>query len=222
VTPASSKPGSFLGPPVPRVQEHEFIPPWTVSPSESLVTSRPSDSPAGLDSPEVFSSLQRHPRASPLWSGPSRSHSGSALRLSQPLSGFLASSSSTALFRAATVPGCPPSELSPRRDRVPLSRPLAPPQLSTTVPGRAPARPFASCFPDFHAYAQLPGSPVDYGLPFRDPQLARFPFTLGPARYHPFPVASPTSELCSPCESVRSAPGEPGNEGRCSPGLSPS
>jgi len=48
---------------------------------------------------------------------------GSALGLSQPLSGFLATSSFAALFRAATVPGILPSELSPRRDRLPLSRP---------------------------------------------------------------------------------------------------
>ena len=46
---------------------------------------------------------------------------GSALRLSQPLSGFLANPSSAALFRAATVPGTLPSERSPRRDRLPLS-----------------------------------------------------------------------------------------------------
>ena len=136
----------------------------------------------------------------------SLSHSGSALRFSQPLSGFLASSSSTALFRAATVPGGPPSELSPRSDRVPLSRPLAPSQLSTSVPGCAPARPFASCFPDAHACTQLPGSPVDYGIPFHRPLglASRFPWV--PLGTHSFPVASPTSELCSPCESVRSAP----------------
>jgi len=48
---------------------------------------------------------------------------GSALRFSQPLSGFLADPSFAALFRAATVPGILPSESSPRKDRVPLSRP---------------------------------------------------------------------------------------------------
>jgi hypothetical protein len=49
-------------------------------------------------------------------------HSGSALRLSQPLSGFPADSSSTALFHTATVRGLSPSELSPHEDRVYLSR----------------------------------------------------------------------------------------------------
>jgi len=54
----------------------------------------------------------------------------SALRLSQPLSGFLASSNFVALFRAPTVHEVSPSESSPREDHVPLSRPLAPLPLS--------------------------------------------------------------------------------------------
>jgi hypothetical protein len=40
---------------------------------------------------------------------------------------------------------------------------------------RAVARwtsPFAGRFPDVHARARLPGSPIDYGLPFRVPRLA--------------------------------------------------
>jgi len=48
-----------------------------------------------------------------------------------------------ALFRATAVPGILPSELFPYKDRAPLSRPLAPLQLSTdvlkrVVPGRSP------------------------------------------------------------------------------------
>jgi len=64
-------------------------------------------------------------------------HSGSALRFSQPPSGFLASSNSTGLFRPATVPRLLPSESSPRRNRAPLSRPLAPSQFSTDTIERA-------------------------------------------------------------------------------------
>jgi len=69
-----------------------------------------------------------------------RLHIGSALRLSRPLSGFLADPSFVALFRATTVPGILPSELFPHEDRAPLSGPLAPLQLSTDVPGRAERR----------------------------------------------------------------------------------
>jgi hypothetical protein len=56
-----------------------------------------------------------------------------------PLSGFLnlsadlAGRSCVALFHATTVPGVLPSELFPHEDRAPLSRPLAPLQLSTGV-----------------------------------------------------------------------------------------
>jgi len=57
------------------------------------------------------------------------SRPGSARRLSQPLSGFLANPSFAALFHAATVPGILPSECSPRRDRAPLSRPLGSPAV---------------------------------------------------------------------------------------------
>jgi len=66
-----------------------------------------------------------------------QSHPGSALRFSQPLSGFLAHPSFAALFHAAAIPGIRPSELSPRRNRAPLSGSLAPLQSSTACLGRA-------------------------------------------------------------------------------------
>jgi hypothetical protein len=61
-------------------------------------------------------------RASPVVERVVRPRPGSALGLSQPLSGFLAGSSSTALFHAAAVPGLlSPSERSPRLEsRAPL------------------------------------------------------------------------------------------------------
>ena len=74
-------------------------------------------------------------RSSPVKSRPSQAHSGSALRFSQPLSGFLARSSFAALFRAATARTFP-SELVPHRNRVRLSASLAPLQLSTGVLSR--------------------------------------------------------------------------------------
>jgi hypothetical protein len=101
-----------------------------------------------------------------------RSRLGSALRLSQPLSGFLAHPSFVALFRATTVPGIPPSEFFPsQRSRTPLE---AAGSLAV-IHRRAVARwtsPFADRFPDFHAFTRSPGSSVDYGLPFRSPKLA--------------------------------------------------
>jgi hypothetical protein len=69
------------------------------------------------------------------------SHPGSAPRLSQPLSGLLASSSSTALFRAATVPGLPSfrSEPSPRkRSRTPLGAAYSPAVIHRRAETRPP------------------------------------------------------------------------------------
>jgi len=91
---------------------------------------------------------------------------GSALRLSQPLSGFLASSSFTALFRAATVRGVLPSEVSPRRNHVPLSGSLA----SAVIHRCARTHPFALYHRRFHRRpppkVRLPGFPDDYEVPF--------------------------------------------------------
>jgi hypothetical protein len=68
--------------------------------------------------------------------------------------------------------GSLPSELSPREDRLPLSGLPAPLQSSTSVLRRAARRRSPPGFPDSHARAQLPGSPRDYGLPFRGPKSA--------------------------------------------------
>ena len=62
---------------------------------------------------------------------------GSALRLSQPLSGFLAHPSCVALFRATTVPGIPPFRGFPSQEIAGPSRgSLAPLQSSTRVRSR--------------------------------------------------------------------------------------
>jgi hypothetical protein len=100
-----------------------------------------------------------------------RLHLGSALRFSQPLSGFLASQSYVALFRATTVPGILPSELFPHEDRDPLSRSLAPLQLSTDVLKCAVLRLVTPGFTNFHAFTRSPGFPDSYGLRFHGPKL---------------------------------------------------
>jgi hypothetical protein len=160
---------------------------------------------------------------SPVWGGPSCSHPGSAPRFSQPLSGFLANPSSTALFRAATVPGLPPSEPSPHRDRAPLSRPPASLQSSSSVPaGRAaggsspPVSPTPTPSP-----AQLPGSPEGPGLL----SASRSPLPGRPAP----PTAEPPRSAAFICFEaflplrVRSpGTGSPRRRGRCSPGFLPS
>jgi hypothetical protein len=71
-----------------------------------------------------------------------------------------------------------PSEPSPRRDRAPLSRPLASLQSSTRVQDRASRGLVTGGFTDARAHARWPGSPADYGLPFGAPKRAsRSPWT---------------------------------------------
>jgi len=81
-----------------------LILPWSQSLSEFLTTSRlsdPSAGPASLRFPV--------PTTTSRWVAPCgagcHAHPGSALRLSQPRSGFQASLCFAALFRAAAVPG---------------------------------------------------------------------------------------------------------------------
>jgi len=78
-------------------------------------------------------------------------HPGSALRFSQPHSGFLAGTNATGLFRPATVPRLSPSEVSPRKNRAPLSRPLAPLRSSTDFLRRTARWPYVRGFTDSHA-----------------------------------------------------------------------
>jgi hypothetical protein len=178
-------------------------------------TCRPEPPSLGFFCPSTASS--REPRRE--WIVPF--HPGSALRFSQPLSGFLASSSSTALFRAATVPGLPPAEPSPREDRAPLSGPLAPPRLSTGVRERTARDLVTSGFPDSRARARSRLVP---------------PLTMGflSASSRPLP-GHPGSRAAEPPDSasftrlgaflpsrIRSwRPGLPLATSRCSPGPSP-
>jgi len=119
--------------PFPFAVKQRFILPWRLSLLECSL-------PLGLPScrlafrlPEVLGPFNGIcASASPVWGGVSAS-------TPVPLSGFLnlsavsAGRSCVALFHATTVPGILPSELFPHKDRAPLSRPLAPLQLSTGV-----------------------------------------------------------------------------------------
>jgi hypothetical protein len=90
-----------------------------------------------------------------------------------PLSGFLADSSFAALFHAATVRGVLPAECSPHGNRVPLSRSLC---SQAVIHRRAETLLPGSCHRRFRRlprfWAQLPGSPADYGFPFHAPRCA--------------------------------------------------
>jgi hypothetical protein len=100
-----------------------------------------------------------------------RPHLGSALGLSQPLSGFLAVLSFAALFRAAAVPGILPSELSLRRDRAPLSRPLCSPAV---IYQRAEMHCLCALLPPVSSTPTLSRSCLNprggYELPFHGPR----------------------------------------------------
>jgi len=97
---------------------------------------------------------------------------GSALRFSQPLSGFLANPSFAALFHAATVPGIPLQSL-------PLAK-IAHPSRGHLSPCRYPptcvSEPPVSLSPPFSPTPTLSRSRLDphsgYGLPFHEPKFA--------------------------------------------------
>lgn len=123
------------------------------------------------------------------------------------------------MFRAATVPGIPPSELSPRKNRVPLSRPLAPLQLSTGVQECTVLRLITSGFTDSHAFAQLPGSPSDYELPFDEPKLASRSFWARDSGITPFRQLHLLRSFTPLANPFATTLGCPSAVGRCSPGL---
>jgi len=164
------RPGSFhcpscsatTGPPT---LTAKFILPWPIPSrvSRCLLTARPfgrEPTPLRFVVPSTTS-----PARAPYGAG-CHPRPGSALRLSQPLSGFQASSGFAAMFRAATVPGILPSESSPRRERcTPLGAAASLP-LSTDVPKCAARGLVTAGFPDSHAFTQSPGSPAGYGRPF--------------------------------------------------------
>jgi hypothetical protein len=133
-----------------------------------------------------------------LWSESSLLRPGSALRLFQPLSGFLAGSSFVALFRATTVSGLLPSEFSPReRSLTPLEAawlPCSYPPACGNVRLSVLSPPVSS---DAHAFAQLPGFPRRLWVSFPRAE-ACFPVALDFVPQNRFVLpASPTSKLHS-------------------------
>jgi hypothetical protein len=177
---------------------------------EFLATSRPSDPSAGSAFPGVPSPSTTSLGLAPCEAG-YQSHPGSALRLSQPPSGFLADPSFAALFHAATVPGVLPSESSPRRNRAPLSRPRCSLVVIHPRAGRRPLDLVTAGFPDSHAFTRSPGSPRRLWTSFSRAE-ARFPVALGPNDgTHPFRQLHPLRSLAppaSPSASARVAPNQ--------------
>jgi hypothetical protein len=134
---------------------------------------------------------------------------GSALRLSQPLSGFLASHELRSPVSYYNRSWDPPSELSPRRERAPLSRPLLPcshpptcrdaPPVALSPPVSPTSTPSRGCLVPPTTMGSLSAN-----------RNASFPFALDHLqRSRLFPPASPASKSCSPCESVRTGLGCP-------------
>ena len=138
-------------------------------------------------------------------------HSGSALGLSQPLNGFLAGTSSTGLFHPATVRRLSPSEVSPRKNRAPLSRPPAPLRLSTNLRDVSLAC-LHSAFTDSHARKRSCLDP-HRSYDSLSASLGHRPVSrssLSPRATEPsVPSASPASKPYSSHESVHANPSCP-------------
>jgi len=139
------------------------------------------------------------------------SRSGSAPGFSQPLSGFLARPSFAALFRAATVPGILPLELSLRKDRAPLSRPLCSPDvIHQRAEPYCPSALLPPVSPTPTLLTQLPGFLKRLWTPFsrtRRP-ASQLPWTPR-SRIDSFCQLHRTSKLLSPHKSVRTSPSCP-------------
>jgi hypothetical protein len=148
-------------------------------------------------------------------------HHWSALRLFQPLSGFRIDQVPRPCFMPQPFLDYLPSECFPREDRVPLSGPLAPLQLSTVLRNAPPATLLLSVSPTPTLLTQWPGSPTSYRFPFHESE-GPLPGRPGsPTEGSSLPPASPASKLCSLHESVRTDPSCPVPSGRCSPGVLP-
>jgi hypothetical protein len=150
--------------------------------------SEPSDLSAG-PTPWVSRPVNDNARSSPCWSGSSTPTPGSALRLSQPLSGFPASPSFAALFHAAAVRDSPFRGFPSQESRAPPRAALLPcghPPTCRMATARALSPPVSGT-PTLSA--QLPPSPDDYGIPFHAPE-STLPAHPGPKRRNPSCSAS--------------------------------
>jgi len=94
-------------------------------------------------------------------------------------------------------------------------------QLSTSVLKRTVQRLITVSFPDAHAYAQWPGSPLGYRFPFHEPKpVFRSPWTLsgGIVPFRQLHLLRSFPPLANPFTSTK---GFPSVDGRCSPGFLP-
>jgi hypothetical protein len=148
-------------------------------------------------------------------------HNWSALRLSQPLSGFRIDQVPRPSFMPQPFLDCLPSECSPRKGRVSLSGPLAPLQLSTVLRNAPPATLLPAVSPTPTLLTQSPGFPTNYGFPFHESEGPLPGCPGSPTEGSSLPPASPASKLYSLHESVRTDPGCPEPSGRYSPGFVP-
>jgi hypothetical protein len=150
-----------------------------------------------------------------------RRHLGSALRLSQPLSGF-GRPGPCGLVSCHYRPWDPPFRAFPSQGS---RSPLEVASSLAVIHRRAEMSLGLAVHRWFHRlprrWTQSPGFPSDYGLRFHEPRLV-FPSTWAwLSGAHLVPPASPTSEPSSPCETVPAASGCPSVAGRFSPGFLP-
>jgi len=113
-----------------------------------------------------FGAFQRHPRSGPCLKRAVQAHSGAALRISHPLSGFSVDRVPRPYFMPQPFVDYPPSEISPHEDRGPLSRPLAPLQLSTMPQERNASDLITRGFTDSPAFDAVAWLPPELWVPF--------------------------------------------------------
>jgi hypothetical protein len=135
---------------------------------------------------------------------------GFAPGFSQPLSDFQASPSFGALFHALTVCELLPSERSPHKGRVPLSRPLAPLRLSTVCARARRSRPYHLGFPRLPRLSAVAWFPPRLWVPFprgRSP-ASRSPWAAsgGITPYHQLHPLRSFPPSVSPFAPTRVAP----------------
>jgi len=116
---------------------------------------------------------------------------------------------------------CLPSECFPRKDREPLSGPLAPLQLSTVLRNAPPATLSPEVSPTTTLLTQQPGSPTNYGSPFHESEGSLPGRPGSPTEGSLPPPASPASKFSSLHESVRTESSCLEPSSRYSPGFAP-
>jgi hypothetical protein len=181
----------------------------------------PSDLSTG-PTPWVSRPFNDTPRPSPLRSGSSAPTPGSALRLSQPLSGFPASPSFAALFHAAAVRDSPFRGFPSQESRAPPRAASAPLRSSTDVPNGHRPRLVTAGFLDARALGAVAGLPRRLWAPFsrtrEHASWSPWTRTTEPILFRPL---HPLRSLDPPANPFALRPGRPERSGRSSPGFAP-